>query len=529
MSTRNYLILWGIGAVILLLAAAFQPVPGYMDAEYYYAGGLRLAEGQGFTEPFLWNYLNDPDALPAPSHVYWMPLASILAAAGMGISGSTSYLAARILFLLLGSLLPPLTAWLSWRMTRRKRGAVLAGLLAAFSGFYTIYTGLVETFTPYLLFGGMFILLAGEKEWKWLKSGPVRFGLLGLLAGLMHMTRADGLLWLAAGVVLALVEGVRQSNLPKLHRLGRGVGLALICAAGYALVSGVWYARNVTLFHTMLPPGNGRAMWITNYDETFDFPAETLTAGHWLAAGLSTHLSSRWEALGANLSTTLAVQGEIYLLPLMLIGLWRLRKDERAQLGAGMWGATFLAMTIVFPFAGARGGFLHSGAAVQTLLWVAAPEGLLGVVEWAARRRKWKKKSAESVLGAMMVGLAALFTVGIFAVRVILPTEGGWMSSYERAVKVDAALTSFGAGTDRVVMINNPPGYYLANQHAAIVVPNGDISTLLEAGKRYGAEYVVLEKDVVRDLQDLYAHPADQPGLTYLGESDGAQFFRIEP
>jgi hypothetical protein len=79
---RIYLALWALGLALVLLAAAFQSVPGYMDAEYYYAGGLRLAEGSGFSEPFLWNYLNDPVGLPTPSHTYWMPLASILAALG---------------------------------------------------------------------------------------------------------------------------------------------------------------------------------------------------------------------------------------------------------------------------------------------------------------------------------------------------------------------------------------------------------------------------------------------------------------
>ena len=44
-----------------------------MDAEYYYAGGIRLAEGDGFTENFLWNYLDNPVGLPHPAFTYWMP------------------------------------------------------------------------------------------------------------------------------------------------------------------------------------------------------------------------------------------------------------------------------------------------------------------------------------------------------------------------------------------------------------------------------------------------------------------------
>ena len=80
MSWRFYLLFGLIGLVPLALMAFFQTSPGYMDADYYYAGGLRLAEGKGFSEEIIWNFLDDPAGLPHPSHGYWMPMVSILAA-----------------------------------------------------------------------------------------------------------------------------------------------------------------------------------------------------------------------------------------------------------------------------------------------------------------------------------------------------------------------------------------------------------------------------------------------------------------
>jgi hypothetical protein len=404
-------------------------------------------------------------------------------------------------------------------------------LLAGFSGFYAIYTGLTETFTPYMLLGGLFILAAFERESKWLDRGPVpwRYALLGVLAGLMHMARADGLLWLAAALLLAFIWCRSQADQGIRARMRRSSLLLFFCLAGYALVSFPWYARNLSLYRSMLPPGNGRAIWITDYDQTFNYPADTLTPENWLAAGLGEHARARWDALGMNLSTVLAVEGSVFLLPLILAGLWRLRSDRRVQLAVLMWGLTFLVMTLVFPYAGERGGFLHSGAAIQPLLWAAAPVGLLALVEWGARKRGWKKKSAETGLGGIIVALAALFTLGVFVLRVIAPVEGGWNANDTNYMEIDRALTAFGALDDRLVMVNNPPGYFVASGHRAIVIPNGDAQTLLTAGRRYGADYVVLEKSVVRGLADLYTHPADQPGLNYLGEVDGVQFFRIEP
>ena len=85
MTWRQYLLLALLGLAAVTFVAALQPSPGYMDADYYYAGGLQLVNCHGFTEPYLWNYLDDPAGLPHHSHAYWMPLASLLAAAAAAL------------------------------------------------------------------------------------------------------------------------------------------------------------------------------------------------------------------------------------------------------------------------------------------------------------------------------------------------------------------------------------------------------------------------------------------------------------
>ena len=82
MNWRHYLVLFVIGLAVPFAVSRYQSLPGYMDADYYFAGGIQLATGKGFTEPYIWNYLSDPQTLPTPSHTYWMPLASIVSAIG---------------------------------------------------------------------------------------------------------------------------------------------------------------------------------------------------------------------------------------------------------------------------------------------------------------------------------------------------------------------------------------------------------------------------------------------------------------
>ncbi len=94
----NYIFLFFLSLGITSLVAIFQDSPGYMDADYYYAGGVRLAQGFGFSDPFLWNFLDDPQGLPHPSHTYWMPLPSILVMLGMALSGAENFTGGKLLY-----------------------------------------------------------------------------------------------------------------------------------------------------------------------------------------------------------------------------------------------------------------------------------------------------------------------------------------------------------------------------------------------------------------------------------------------
>ena len=78
----------------------------------------------------------------------------------------------------------------------------------------------------------------------------------------------------------------------------------------------------------------------------------------WWHSGLAAILEARLWALGVNLASTLSVQAEVFLLPLIGLALWHFRKDRLVQLAVLAWLLTLGAMTVAFPFAGARGGFL---------------------------------------------------------------------------------------------------------------------------------------------------------------------------
>ncbi len=518
-----------------MLISFFQQSPGYMDADYYFATALRIARGKGFSEPFLWNYLDDPQDIPHPSHAYWMPLTSLLAAIGLVIFDAHTFLAARSGFLLLAGLIPPLTALLSFRLNQDRFLATLSGLLAVFPVFYLAFLPVTDTFALYMFLGVNFFLLLSSSPSH--PHPPAHLLLLGLLAGLMHLSRADGILWVLVALLAGyrhLVMTTRRSRLKThnsplttrnsqlLSRISRFASTFALILVGYFLIMAPWLIRNIQVFGTPLAPGGSRALWLTDYDELYSYPADQLTFPHWWRSGIKAILQDRLWALGQNLQTALAVQGSIVLLPLIVWGAWHHRRGVRIQIGIFAWLLTFAIMTAVFPFAGARGGFFHSGAALQPLFWALAPAGLERFIAWGTRVRGWKKQQARIVFSGAVIIL--VISLSLFMVREQVIGWGSdvrsWDASRQTYIQLEQKLQDLGAAPNDIVMVNNPPGYYLASGRQAIVIPDGGPKILLAAAKRYHARYVLLEKNHPRGLNKFYVNPKNVDGLQLLW-SDG--------
>lgn len=528
MSKRRLILLWVFGASISFLVGLLLDVPGYMDAEYYYAGGINLVEGRGFQENYIWNYLGDPSGLPHPSHTYWMPLPSLLAALGMALGDNHGFLWARLPFFVLAGFIPVMTALFSYRLGKNSGRATVAGAISAIPGFYLAYTGLTETFTPYVLLGGSFFLLVSSDERinDWRNWGRKAL-LLGLIAGAMHLTRADGLIWLFAAWAVIFWR-LRGQNTGK-KNLIIVTGILMLA---YLAVTGFWYGRNLAVFSAPMPPGGSRALWLTEYDDTFIYPGESLSFNNWWQSGIEKIVSARVSAAGSNIGTAVGVQGSIFLLPLMIIGGYRYRKLPLVWFSFLMWGMTFFIMTFVFPFAGARGGFLHSGAAFQTVLWALVPEGLLVFAEWGVRTRKnWQLERAQRGFSLLLVVVNIVFSMAVFFGQVYGedPDQATWRKGYVQYSKIGEQLAILGYSHDTVVMVNNPPGFYLATGYSAIVIPNNDIDTALEVASKYGAKVLVVERNVVKPLAALAENPADYPGMKLLYKSAEGLIYEVLP
>ena len=529
MNWRFYALLFVLGLAVAFGVAAFQQLPGYLDSDYYFAGGLQLVEGKGFTEPFLWNYLDDPAGIPHPSHTYWLPLSSILSAISMFITGGRDYASARLIFILFTACIPPLTARLALDMTGRRDLSLTSGLLAIFSVYYLPFLPVTDNYAPFMLLGGMiFLLLKDERWWVYLA--------MGILAGLMNLARSDGLLWLSLLGLLTLWKA--NTNIKNLSPkpsftsyfslltsyIFRTFSLVFI---GYLFIMGPWYIRNISIFGSPMAPGGSRILWLTDYNDTFAFPADQVNMDSWLAAGWNAAIKTRLWSLRMNVMNAFAAQGGILLFPFILIGYWHFRHDIRAKLAGTGWLILLTVMTVVFPLAGARGGFFHAGAAFQPFWWALAPLGLSRLTDALYRRKVLTAEHAGTVFLGMLVAISVLLSGMIFQLRIMEP---GWQPEEELYVEVEQLLVELGASPDEIVVARNPVGYYLVSGRSAIVMPPGGPDTILAVAARYNASYFILEPGgILSEYQALYERYESYPGLEYFGEVDDARIYAIQP
>lgn len=517
----HYFLLVGVGILVVILISAFQRSPGYLDADYYFAGGKQLFLGKGFTEPYLWNYLDNPSSLPNPSHTYWMPMASILAAMGMRIFNQDSWQFGRLFFQGIAIAIPLMTYKLSYSFHQKRNLALVSGFLAAFCGYYLVYQTTSDTFGIYILTGGVFLSIACSKF-------KGRYFLLGMLAAVMYLTRSDGLLWLLGAFIWVFISAHQNGNNSK-------VGLVVISeflfiATGFILVSGGWFWRNYHVFGSLFPPGNYHALWLTNYNQIFTIDPNRLTFSEWMKQGFSSAFQARVFATGVNLQNSIAAQGEIILTPFILIGAWKLRLENRIQLAAILWIFIFLAMSLVFPFAGSRGGFFHSSASLQSLNWSMAPIGLEASVSWIGRRRGWVVERATRVFLVSLIFFSVVFSFYVASSKLFSFDTGKaiWDLERERYNTIAAFIKTSDPRQKTVVIVANPPGFYLESGMPSVAVPDGDEKAILTVARRFSADYLVLESDSLPPgLIDLYKHPEGMTGFELLGKVENALIFKV--
>jgi len=498
MRTWRWISLIILGLFVAGLGCVWIQSPGYMDADYYFATGQELSRGRGFSEPFIWNYLDDPSGLSHPSHLYWLPLTSLIAALPMTFLGQT-FRAAQIPFILMSASLPVVTAALALQIHGNRSWAWFSGLLALVPGYYLPYLLTTDVFVIYALIGAGFFYFTGQglrngRNPAWLVSG--------MMIGLAHLARADGLLFF-----LPALAAVFYSDERRLQRVA-------LLISGYLVVMTPWFLRNLIIVGALLPSTGAKTLWLNSYPELFSYPSSNLTLRHFISQGFGAILQARFAALWINTQRLIGENGLVVLGPLMIIGFCELRQAFETRLAALYLVILFLAMSFVFPFAGSLGGLFHSSAALMPLLWVLVPAGLHRAIKWASHLRRWNEPQAQRVFAVTIFGMASILTVSLYLTKVIgiQSNTSLWMGpkrTYDAATEMLTELDpDYG-----IVAINNPPGFYISSQKGSVVIPFGGEAELHKVVDRFAVEWVILDVNHLEGLADIYWGKAKVPWL----------------
>ncbi|MCX6054427.1 MAG: hypothetical protein NTZ74_05845 [Chloroflexi bacterium] len=497
MKIKEYIILYIFSIFFFYFISLFIRVPGYMDSEYYFAQSLQISNGKGLVEPFIWNYLNDPSTIPTPSFLFWMPIASLLGSIGLSIVNSDSFYIARIPFIVLAGSIPVFSAYFAEEFLPNKKAGWLSGCLALFSGFYLPYLTITETFSPYMVLGGIFFLLVYKYSRDYVTNEKMYLYplLLGVVIGAMTLTRSDGILWFVAGVITILTR--KNKKLEEMELLRFRIASITIMFIGFIVLMFPWFMRNYLEFQTLFGPGNRHMLWLTKYEDLFIYPSKILSSSRMLMMGFQKFFYDRIGAFVTNIQSIISVSSGIILVPFILVGIWKKRGQKIVILTALMMIIIIFVMSFVFPYAGERGGFFHSASSVQILLWSVVPFGLDQVLKFFVIKRKWNLESSRKILSLTLILSMMIITLHLLRQKIIYGQENSisWNMTLEEFVVINQKIIEKTNDIDGIVMVNDPPGYYIATGRRAVAIPYGDLATILEVSKVFGVRYIALNRE----------------------------------
>lgn len=427
---------------IRLASLAVVAQPGYTDAYYYALTAERLAHGQGLTADFVWNFLEAPGfkELPVPSHRFWMPLATVVQAAGIALLEPLlgTFRAAQAPIVALAALIPAAGYVAARALGAAHAPSLAAGALAGLGGAFAPAWVSLDNFVPAALLGTAFFLL-----YRRAAEGSLRAGLLaGAVVGLLYLARSEGALFGLALLALRSRAGL--------------AGSAVALAFGLA-----WQARQAALG---FPPDLlARTVLLDRYEDFFatQLPAIGIDAG------------ARVGALGTN-AVTFLFAFALVLVPGLAAGASALRARPDVRAYVALASLVYVVLSLAFTLHSTRGAYFHSLAA---LFPFGVALAVAGTGRLLSRRADLARISlAGAVIAVALVGWSAL---------------GEWDRAfnglYRSRVEALAAI---------------PQGRFLAIDAAAwrwisgrgvVVTPADGPGAAGCAAERYGARAVVLE------------------------------------
>ncbi|HYN69585.1 MAG TPA: glycosyltransferase family 39 protein [Candidatus Eisenbacteria bacterium] len=497
---RIALALYALAFVVRAAAIALFPDPAYPDSYYYVNVARSIAAGHGLTVDFIWIFaevgsrIPDPAVLPIPSNAHWLPLASFIQAPFVALLGPTA-LASALPMALIGSLAAPLTWLIARDAGARPIVARAAGVLAAVPGAATVFMAQPENFALLhpLVAGTLWATARG------LRGDGRSFALAGVLAGLAALARNDGILLGAAVGLVWLADRVRWLRSRRGRRSWSHVDdrppipifAGVLALAGFLLVVGPWWARQLLVFGSISPTSaSGAALWLRQYQDWNSITVDH-SLGNFLAQGPGPIIESRLAGLSSALGNFVVFICGVVLLPFVVVGAIARRHAPSFRPWFLYTLIAFGGATLLYPLHVPGGAFIHSAIGLQPHAAILSVEGILLVVGWlAGRRRHWDEGTAANVFVWAIVAFV-LATSVVFG----LPVQRQWDAARQPRVALAAELERLHVPQDDRILSIDAAGMKYWTGHPGVVTPDDPIDTIEAVARAYDTRWLVVERD----------------------------------
>lgn len=497
---RTPIALFVLALLVRLALIALYPDAAYPDSYYYVEVARAIAAGNGLNIDFVWifaevgNRIPDAPTLPVPSNAHWLPLASFVQVPFIALLGPTA-VASALPLAIIGSVAAPLT----WAIARDARAepivATTAGVLSAVPAAVTVFMVQPENF-------GIVQPLVAATLWctaRGLKGDGRAFAFAGLLAGLVSLTRNDGILLAGTIGLIWLGDRIRWWR----GRRGSGswthvddrrpisLTAAVSSLALFLLVMAPWWARQLWVFGSISPTSSsGAALWIRNIAEWNSITANP-SLDRFLAQGWGAIIASRLAGLGAALSIFAVLVSSVVLVPFLLTGMIGRARSRDFTPWFAYTFVVFASATLLYPVHVPGGSFIHTAIGLAPHAAILAIEGVLIVVGWiAARRRSWDERTA--------VGLFAWGIVGIVIATAVVfgrPVLDRWDEIRRARIALAAELDRLAVPADDRLLSIDAAGMKYFTGRPGVVTPDDPIETIEAVARAYEIRWLVLERD----------------------------------
>jgi hypothetical protein len=483
---------------------------GHADPSYYFQTARSLAEGRGFTNDFIWQFLVLPPSVHHYAGDYWQPLPSFLLALPMMITGDHSLIMASSAAVVASALAALAAGALAFNLTSRHLVAGVTVVLVALLPRLSYFSVQTESVPFYLLFVMSALALATAR-----RGGAWRWSAVGVCAAAAWLCRNDGLLVVLVlsaaqvGLLVRAWRAGRPSMLPALRRLGA-------YTAGVVIVLTPWIVANEQAMHRPLPPTT-QLPFLTSYEQLFEV-SRRAGLHDLVAGGVWNALQFRWHtakalyrfipySLGGRLTWLLLALAALNVAALLrrpvtagTAPTGELGTTPGAALHRVGWptvlacaASVFVFDAVVSPVASLAGAWGRSSAAYLPILLIAAVLG--------ASRLPWGRTVAWTAL-VVSIALPQVGAVSPAARAIAQNTVFG------QDIRVYADfVTQAEAGGHGVVMTREPWETTEITGYPAVQIPHNDLCTAVSIARRYGATvFVTHVSRPAESLQVLQEH-----------------------